>query len=134
MLRARQETPKRLRLNPARSQGITAPQDLPEESMTTDHKLTATAAASGQANGAMQVTRPPRGQPGTSGRQRQGSNASQAKCTTHKRPKKVSATTPLDTNDYLRQTARKRRRNPGTCQDDLWTRWRRLNNGGRGHT
>jgi hypothetical protein len=40
----------------------------------------------------------------------------------------------LDTNDPLRQTTWKRRHSPETCQDDPWTRWRRLNEGGRGGT
>ena len=64
---AHQETPKRQRPNPTRPQGTAAPQELPEQPMTTDHSIisvqrTTTAAASGRpAKGYMvgdQVTRP----------------------------------------------------------------------------
>ncbi len=76
---------------------------------------------------------PPRsGQPGKPHQQRRGNTISRAKCSTRKCPQRVSATSNIGSNDTLHQQSRKRRRGLGQYQDELWTRWRRLNDGGRG--
>jgi hypothetical protein len=114
---------------------------LPEQPKPPDHDRlstwkTATTAASGKSRAAVgcQSIRPPKGRPGKSDRRHQYSATSQTRHSTHKRPKRVSATTTLGTNDPLRQMTRKRRHNPRLSQDDIWARWRRLNDGGRGCT
>jgi len=106
-----QEAPKRQRLNPAQPLGTAAPPILPEQLVTSDHDpLSVRQQATSTANWKV---------------------ASEAAAVDKEtRP----PTRTLDTNDPLRQMTRKRLRSPGTCQDDPWTRWRRLNGGGRGGT
>lgn len=106
-----QEAPKRQRLNPAQPLGTAAPPILPEQLVTSDHDpLSVLQQATSTANWKV---------------------ASEAAAVDKEtRP----PTRTLDTNDPLRQMTRKRLRSPGTCQDNPWTRWRRLNGGGRGGT
>ena len=46
----------------------------------------------------------------------------------------VTANNTLDTNDPLQNKTLKRRRRAGACQDELWTRWLRLDSRGRERT
>ena len=138
----RQTALKRQRLNPqvTMDNGTAAPPAPSEQLLSPRHDIlmrqpAVTMVTSKHISSSDHAPSPPRsGQPGRPHQQHQGNTISRAKCSTRKCLKRVSATSNIGSNDPLHQQTRKRRRGLGQYQDELWTRWRRLNEGGRGGT